>query len=309
MILVFKHGQALLEETYTKLKSGQIFEGMETLAAGLQDVRGSLPADDWKEFLQSSCLSHPIKDMIHQSPFTRRAFEKPRGYSGDAIVLDFIYGSLQLPDETSDFGKALYHLWEFQTPSCRSVRARREVLTAMVDELATQMAAPKIFSVACGHLREAQASKAVKDGRIGEYIGLDNDPATLEVIKQEQAAYGVKPVQGSVRSLLARKLVLNGFDFIYSAGLYDYLALPVATQLTSILFTMLKPGGRLLIANFAPNLRDIGYLEAFMDWRLIYRDEAEVERFASTIPGNEIGGMKTFREENGNIVFLEITRS
>src|SRR5437868_1319390 len=161
MISVFKHGQALLEETYTKLKSDQIFDGMETLAAGLQYVRSRLPADEWSHFLHSVCLRHPIKAMIHQSPFTRRAFEKPRGYSGDAIVLDFIYGALKLPDETPDFGKALYHQWEFQTPSCRSVRARRDLLTYMVDKLAAHIPSPKILSVACGHLREAQASQAV----------------------------------------------------------------------------------------------------------------------------------------------------
>lgn len=308
MISVLKHGQAVLEETYAKLKSDQIFDGMETLATGLQYVRNSLPPDEWSHFLHSVCLRHPIKDLIHQSPFTRRAFEKPRGYSGDAVVLDFIYGSLQLPDETPDFGKALYHQWEFGTPSCKSVRARRDLLTYMVDKLADHIPAPTIFSVACGHLREAQASKAVIEGRVGEYVGLDNDPATLEVLKQEHAAYGIKPVQGSVRSLLSRKLAFKGFDFIYSAGLYDYLGQPVATQLTTTLFTMLKPGGRLWIANFAPNLRDIAYLEVFMDWRLIYRDEAEVDGFADGIPVAQIREKRTFREENQNIVFLEVVK-
>ena len=50
---------------------------------------------------------------------------------------------------------------------------------------------PKILSAACGHLREAQLSQAVKDKRICEYVGLDQDEASLEVVHAEQQAHSV----------------------------------------------------------------------------------------------------------------------
>ena len=39
-----------------------------------------------------ACLNHPIRDLLHQDPFTYRAFAKPRGYAGDAVMMDYIYG-------------------------------------------------------------------------------------------------------------------------------------------------------------------------------------------------------------------------
>ena len=68
-----------------------------------------------------------------------------------------------------------------------------------------------------------------------------------------------------VRSLASsNKIRCSDPDLIYAAGLYDYLGDAIAIQLTSRLLQMLAPGGggRLLIANFNPDLRDIGYLEA-----------------------------------------------
>jgi len=308
METLFNNGADLLDQTSTQLSTGALNAGLESLALGLQRLRIGLSPTSWGQFIQTEVLPHPVTRLIHQSPFTGRAFNKPRGYPGDAVTLDFIYGGLPVTQEEYGIGADLYHQWEYETPSCRSVRARRDLLAAKVDALAGQVHLPRILSVACGHLREAQLSQAVKNGRVGEYVGLDQDEASLEVVHAEQQAHSVKTVKGSVRSLLTGKHDFSGFDLVYSAGLYDYLAEPVAIRLTNTLFQFLSEGGRLLIANFAPELRDIGYLEAFMDWRLIYRGEAEVERFTSAIPPGEISEMKCFREENGNIVFLEIIK-
>jgi extracellular factor (EF) 3-hydroxypalmitic acid methyl ester biosynthesis protein len=299
----------LLDQTRAQLANGAFNTGMNSLALGLQSLRASLSPASWEQFIQAQVLPHPVTRLIHQSPFTGRAYNKPRGYPGDAVILDFIYGQLPVTQEEYGIGAQLYHQWEYQTPSCRSVRARRDLLAARVDALAERINSPKILSVACGHLREAQLARAVKEGRVGEYVGLDQDEDSLAVVHAEQQAHAVKAVKGSVRSLLTGRHDFSEFDLVYSAGLYDYLAEPVAIRLTQTLFRYLRAGGSLLIANFAPELCDIAYLEAFMDWRLIYRSEAEVERFASAIPPREISAIKTFREENGNIVFLEIVRA
>ncbi len=305
----FNHKTDLLDQTRAHISTGAFSAGMNSLALGLQELRNGLSPTSWEQFIQAQVLPHPVTRLIHQSPFTGRAFSKPRGYPGDAVILDFIYGQLPVTQEEYGIGADLYHHWEYETPSCRSVRARRDLLAARVDELAEQMKSPRILSIACGHLREAQLARAVKEGRVGEYVGLDQDEDSLAVVHAEQQTHAVKAVKGSVRSLLTGKHDFSDFDLVYSAGLYDYLAEPVAIRLTQTLFQFLRAGGKLLIANFAPELRDIGYLEAFMDWRLIYRSEAEVESFASTIPPSEISEMKCFREKNGNIVFLEIARA
>jgi hypothetical protein len=86
-----------------------------------------------------------------------------------------------------------------------------------------------------------------------------------------------------VLTLLRSGQELGVFDFIYSAGLYDYLSEDTAVRLTSKLASMLKPGGRLLIANMMPSLPSAGYMEAVMDWWLIYRTTQELKSLSAGV--------------------------
>jgi len=66
----------------------------------------------------------------------------------------------------------------------------------------------------------------------------------------------VRALTGSVRQLLSGKTNLGRFDFVYAAGLFDYLSGPVAAALTRRLFEMTRPGGMMLIPNFVAGARD-----------------------------------------------------
>ena len=166
-----------------------------------------------------------------------------------------------------------------------------------------------MLSLACGHLREAQVSVAVTEREVGAFIALDQDRESLAVVEREQRAFNVVPVAASVRRFLAAPLAHGRFDLAYSAGLYDYLGDDVAAAVTRALFDTLEPGGLLCVANFAPELRDIAYMEAIMDWNLIYRDEEEVARFASGIPYDRIAESSMTRDSGGNVVYLTIRKS
>jgi hypothetical protein len=67
---------------------------------------------------------------------------------------------------------------------------------------------------------------------------------------------GIEPVCGSVKPILAG-LKLGAFDFIYAAGLYDYLPDAFGSRLLMELVAMLNPGGCCLIANFVPSAHAI----------------------------------------------------
>ena len=296
----------LLDDTSQMLSSGDVSVADE-FAARLDHIRRATSAADWQAFIDHRVASHPVRALFHEDPFTWRAFAKPRGYAGDAELLDLIYADAPPNGPVSRLGTQLYD-WSVEGTSCRSVRARRDILAALIDRIASERPAPRILSVACGHLREAQRSAAVRDGAISELIALDQDPLSLELVEREQTRFNVKPVRGSVRRLLVNATSLGTFDLIYSAGLYDYLPAPTARALTHALFSALRPGGTLLVANFAPSLPDIGYMEAIMDWRLIYRDEGEVEEFADDIPTDEIASKDMFRDEPGNVVYLTLRR-
>ena len=137
---------------------------------------------------------------------------------------------------------------------------------------------------------------------------MDQDDASLAVVHRDYAGLGVKAMSGSVRQILGRKIDQGQFDFVYAAGLYDYLAAPVAGALTCRLFEMTRPGGALLIPNFAAGARDTGYMEAFMDWYLIYRTHADMHALTLALPASEISRVEVFDDEDATITFLLVNK-
>ncbi len=94
-----------------------------------------------------------------------------------------------------------------------------------------------------------------------------------------------------------------------STGLYDYLNEKTGQKLTYHLFNLLNPGGKLVIAIFLPSISDIGYMEACMDWYLVYRDRFDMVGLTRHIPNEAIGDLRIHTEENQNIIFLELTHA
>jgi extracellular factor (EF) 3-hydroxypalmitic acid methyl ester biosynthesis protein len=301
--------QDLLDVAYELLQEGEVERGMNQLLPGLQSRKLSWGADRWQAFLPR-CLGHPLRQLLHQDPFTRRAFEKPRGYAGDAELLDFVYGREEgwpPPEGTTELGRKLFE-YTSQSHACEAVRARRGFIADLVDRLVEEVPRPHILSVAAGHLREVLLCAAVKRRKIGRYVALDSDPLSVEEVRRCYAGFGVEPMQASVRQVLTRKGPLGPFDLVYSTGLFDYVPQAAAQRLTEALFQLLRPRGRLLVANFLPGIRDVGYMEAYMDWRLLYRTRREMLDLSLDIPQEAIHDIRIFCEEGQNIIFLQITR-
>ena len=120
--------------------------------------------------------------------------------------------------------------------------------------------------------------------------------------------FGVEIKESTVNELIAATPDLGTFNLVYTAGPYDLLSRPAAIRLTNALFEATRPGGLLLVSNFLGGIKDVGYMEAFMDWRIHYRDAAEMFALTSGLPEDEIGDRRTFAEETGGIVFLAVRR-
>jgi extracellular factor (EF) 3-hydroxypalmitic acid methyl ester biosynthesis protein len=296
----------LLDTTHTKLADNDVSGALESFEMDLDDLRRRTDRDTWWSFCQQA-LNHPIRNLLHNGPITSRAFSKPRGYAGDAGTMDLLYIREPLSEDISPLGEALYP-WEVQLRGARSVRARRSVLAHIIDEVALQVSRPRVLSVACGHLRELEESCAARRGAFEDFIALDQDAQSLAVVDEHYGELGVETVHDTVRSLITGQRGYSGFDLIYSGGLYDYLGQSTAIRLTRKLFDMLRPGGRLVVANFAPNLRSIGYMEALTDWRLIYRSEPEMQQLTAEIVPERIARTRLFRDIHEYLVFLKLVR-
>jgi extracellular factor (EF) 3-hydroxypalmitic acid methyl ester biosynthesis protein len=284
----------------------RVGRGISELVVGLRRLYDALPADDWRQCI-AAARRHRLVHLVHQDPFTCRSYWKPRGYAGDARMLDYIYGYLDEDEHVTALGRVIMQ-HAVNSQASRAVRRRREILAEYVSAVAQATPAARVLSVASGYLREAHLLD--DPVRVADFVAVDQDLRSIAKTNEMFGARGVRALPWSVRDLIAgrRRDALGTFDLVYAAGLYDYLPDPVACRLTTELFGMLRPGGTLLIANFLPSIDDVGYMETYMDWRLLYRTPPAMSALVSDIAPESIGGVRVFVEEHGAIVFAEVTR-
>lgn len=300
--------QERIEEAYEKIKSNQVSEGMDDLHGSLREYRMKTPKEQWQSDVNLILLQHPVKDVLHAEPITNRAFYKPRGYAGDSVLIDIIYGYPWFKlNHISGIGEQLYeYMYHSSGPS--AVRERKKYLAQMIDQVARNTFRAKILSVACGHLREAELSNAIQNNAIHQFLAIDQDEKSLQVVDETYGKYGITTIKTSILDILRGKFKADGFDLIYASGIYDYLNKKIASKLTCHLFKMLAHRGKLLITNFVPGIKEWGYMESYMAWELIYRDEQEMVELAQDIPREQIERLELCTETQNNIIFLCIKR-
>lgn len=292
-----------LDAVYDEIRAGRLAPALDDLFEDLLARRNEAPAE-WAAYGRE-CLRHPLQELLHQDPFTYRAFSKPRGYAGDAVMMDYIYGIGEAPAaarEATPLGRAIFE-YMGSRPSAKAVRYRRRLLANLIDQTAKRDGAT-VLAIAAGHLREAELSTAVQRGAVREFVALDQDESSLAVVDRDYAQVGIRTLPGSVRQILAGKIDPGQYDFVYAAGLFDYLSAPVAAAFARRMFDMVRPGGTMLIPNFVKGTRDTGYMESFMDWHLIYRDEADMRSMASALPADALAEARVFEDDVNTITYL-----
>jgi extracellular factor (EF) 3-hydroxypalmitic acid methyl ester biosynthesis protein len=303
----------LLDSIYAALSAsepgeGQVESAVDQLFRELLAIQQTTPRDEWYELIRIG-RAHPLCALVHQDPFTARAFYKPRGYAGDAVMMDYIYGREEERERpvATNIGSAIF---EYTTgaPASAGVRERRYYIAELLDQVAKGNPRPHVLSVAAGHLREASLSLAVRRKRFSRFLALDTDKQSLSEIYKSYGRFGIEPIAADARRMLTGKLDIGTFDLIYTTGLYDYLANSTAKRLTANLFNLVRPGGRLVIANFLPAVHDIGYMEMYMDWHLIYRSRSQMLMLADQIVQSRIAEAHVSAETNENVVIMELIK-
>lgn len=282
----------------------------EWLIGQMHDLRWKSGPAVWQKLIPI-IQAHPSAKIMQQCPFTRWSFEKPRGYSGDASLIDFIYGHSAVADEVAKSTPLGLEIFEYtkNAPGPVAVRERRDILTEYVDAMAGQIGpGTEILTIAAGHLREAEKSQSLKNGGIKRWVALDQDPLSIGSISSQFRGTCIEPIDGSVRGLLGKKHQIGTFDFIYAAGLYDYLTDKVAIRLTQVCMEMLRPGGVFLFANFSDEMADDGYMESYMNWELLQRSEADMWRIANASAEHGTVDTKVWFGANRNIIYSTIAK-
>ncbi|RWG00903.1 class I SAM-dependent methyltransferase [Mesorhizobium sp.] len=286
--------------------AGQI---VERLAGRLHELRREVAPALWQELIPLA-QQHRVAAYLKQDPFTRWSFEKPRGYSGDATLLDIYYkhpSAAEIVASSSELGREIF-AYTSEAASSVAGRERREILAKTVDETAARVENAEVLAIACGHLREAELSKALAERRLKRWIGLDQDPVSVGTVNRDLTGTAVEAVDGSVRGLLRRAYPLGTFDLVYASGLYDYLPLPVGARLLQRAMELVKPDGEFLFANFSDEITTDGYMETFMDWPLILRSAGDMWDIINAAVDKNRVEAEVYYGSNRNIVYGKIRK-
>lgn len=250
-----------------------------------------------------------------RSRFAERAYFKPKGYAGDFLMMEMIYGNK--PDGDGKLG-LLVDAWCLNTASARAVRGRRRLLTKQLrlacDQRSGKNGAIRIMNLACGSNREFFDFLSDCDyTHLIEATCVDADPHALEYTAHHVDIF---PHEASIRLMndnvikwsLGRIRHHYGLqDIIYSAGLTDYLDHRLFQALATRCHEQLKPGGVLIIGNFGPTNPNRAFMDHVLHWRLIHRSEDELRGLFAMTPFKQ--EVQIMTEGQGLNLFAIATKS
>lgn len=239
-----------------------------------------------------------IQPLVLSSPFALRAVKKPMGYAGDYELVDMI---LRDPHEgKSLYGKVLNH-WFIKQPPAEAHRNRIAYLTQKLVEETARVKnlgrTTRIFNIGCGPAQEIQ--RFFDESSLSNYVEftlLDFNDETLtfakKVLEQARMRNARQAKMEFARKSAAQLLRMKGgkgegsvqdkYDFVYCAGLFDYLADSLCKQLTEVFYKMLLPGGLLVVTNVDSSNPIRHWLGDILEWHLIYRDQHELLALSPT---------------------------
>ena len=276
-------------------------------------------AEDLQPAHRAFCrrLLHPY---LLCSPFMNRIFVKPLGYAGDYEMVSMI---LRDPYEGGSLYAKILNAFILSQAPAVAHRNRITFLTKKLIEETNRKAQlgqrARIFNIGCGPAMEIQ--NFLREHPLSnraQFTLLDANDETLLVIGQtleeikgkNHRQTPVKLVKKSVQQLLkqAYKPTADGpeFDFIYCAGLFDYLPDFICEKLLETFYNRLAPGGLLVATNVDPYNPIKNIMDYIFEWHLIYRTGKELGALAPKQAPPE--AVSITAEPTSSNVFIEVRK-
>ncbi|MDB6125500.1 MAG: hypothetical protein JWQ71_4493 [Pedosphaera sp.] len=260
-----------------------------------------------------------LHSLVMCAPFAYRTYHKPLGYAGDYEMVNMM---MRNPFEGNSLYAKVVNLWFIsQWPSeahRNRVKYLKERLTVETARMVRKGKPLKIFNLGCGPAKEIQefiADTALADN--AEFTLLDFNKETIEytggILQGLKRQYYRKTSLQFHKKSVAHVLKEgskggfgppeNKFDYIYCAGLFDYLSDQTCKQLMNVFYDRLAPGG-LLVATNVDDCKPFRHmLEFVLDWHLIYRDQ---KGGAALIPNRVAPDERSVKKDPTEVnVFIE----
>jgi len=279
----------LTDEVFGAIAEPLMVKGKEFLVR-LEDEASRLPVED--SLLHRAYAQTALHPLVLRAPFVYRTFAKPLGYAGDYEMVNQILGD---PRQGGSTYIQLVNAMFLRAAVAVAHRNRIDILVEFLKKAVASAASKgrpvRILNVGCGPGVEIQ--KLIASGedlsRL-QFTLIDFSLETLnytrqkidEAAQQHQVKVQVEYVQESVHELLKRAIRDSapadgeGFDFVYCAGLFDYLSDKVCSRLIRYFLSRSNPGAHLLVTNVHSDNPERYGMEHLLEWHLIYRDEKQM---------------------------------
>lgn len=213
-----------------------------------------------------------------------RCYAKPRGYAGDFLTLEWMYQNT--PQGTGRLGPLMDRCF-LDAPAARAVRNRRGLLAEHIQD-ARQRAEGRpaqITSMASGPAAEIFDVFATLDDPSQMHATLiDIDLQALAYVSDRSDRLKLRRQMDLLHGNLVylatgrQKIKLSDQDLVYSIGLIDYFSDKFVIALLNYAHSLLRPGGKVVLGNFHTNNPDKVLMDYILDWKLIHRTEADMNR-------------------------------
>ena len=212
----------------------------------------------------------------------QRFFTKPRGYAGDFYTIEMIYNNEV--GGHNDFGVLVDNLFR-NMPPAKAVRNRRELLADEIHECVRTNSGANVMSIACGPARELiDVYEQLDDPSLLKSTLVDLDEQAIDYVGDQVAGSAYEKHMAFHQQNIVylatgrRQIDIEPQDLIYSIGLIDYFTDRHVVRLMDYAYDQLKPGGKVILGNFHTTNLHKPSMDYILDWKLIHRNEEDMNR-------------------------------
>lgn len=258
---------------------------------------------------------HPL---LLRAPFVFRSFTKPLGYAGDyEMVNQMLRDSREGPSTYFQIVNTGFLKTAVAAAHCNRIDILVDFLIRIADSAKKAGRPFRILNVGCGPAIEIQ--RFLQRYPNPEFLSFDlvdfseeTLSRTRDILTDISTKVGksiiINYIHESVHQLLKRSVDKSAhdvreYDAAYCAGLFDYFSDKVCSRLTLHFAARTRSKGRLLITNVHSSNPDKYGMEHLLEWYLIYRDEAQMERLLPEASTEH----KVYVDATGVNVFAEAT--
>jgi extracellular factor (EF) 3-hydroxypalmitic acid methyl ester biosynthesis protein len=285
---------------------GEILADMMGYLRRFNRMADRLPAgksEIYKEYFREN-----LRPFLRTSPLMAGIIDKEHGYSGDFETVKQFFQNPYCGD--SLFAKAM-NKFHFSTDA---LLAHQERIDFLYDELcaAYQKASGGFSFLSLGSGPAEEVLRFLAKNRLRKPIHaslLDGDAYALADFSERLQYLRTESFTADLVNLNIMDLIRDReavptdgrYQLAYCAGLFDYLSKAACRRLVRYMIGRTKPGGTLIVTNVHRNNEMRHYMDYCGGWRIIHRDEGELEALVPSGYQTEL-----HYDENRTNIFMKV---